>query len=405
MKQILQKFSQISVFLFLFALTTFSSVNAQTVVTINSGTSDVKVCSGNFSVNVYFENLVDGGLYELYWNSLLIGTFNEALSMTNLTANAVRDQTDITTAGISQFGAKLIEIYGVPQPGQPIVSSGPTFAFGAGVLPTAGAITGASSVCLVKQTTLTANASGGSGTYTSYSWNSDNGNAGVSGTNNTTEAIGSFIGSSDITYTVTDNHGCTSNPSAAFNITVNSLPSAPLAGNVTATYDGAVKTGTATPGTNETIDWYTASTNGTPTTAPSRTTVGTTTAYAEARNTITGCVSSSRTQVDVTITPKGLTITGLTGDNKVYNGTTAATASGTAEYSGLENGETFAVSGTPVYTFASAGVANGITINTSGFTAPSANYTLTQPTLSGNITAKGLTITGLTGDNKVYNGT
>ena len=35
----------------------------------------------------------------------------------------------------------------------------------------------------------------------------------------------------------------------------------------------------------------------------------------------------------------------------------------------------------------------------------SGNYTLTQPTLSGDITGKELTITGITGDNKVYDGT
>ena len=35
----------------------------------------------------------------------------------------------------------------------------------------------------------------------------------------------------------------------------------------------------------------------------------------------------------------------------------------------------------------------------------SGNYTLTQPTLSGDITAKELTITGITGSDKVYDGT
>ena len=64
--------------------------------------------------------------------------------------------------------------------------------------------------------------------------------------------------------------------------------------------------------------------------------------------------------------------------------------------------------GSPVFTFASANVGTGITINTSGYTVSgtdSGNYTLTQPILSGDITAKELTITGITGDNKVYDGT
>ena len=54
--------------------------------------------------------------------------------------------------------------------------------------------------------------------------------------------------------------------------------------------------------------------------------------------------------------------------------------------------------GSPVFTFASANVGTGITITTTGYTisgTDSGNYTLTQPTLSGDITAKELTITGI----------
>jgi gliding motility-associated-like protein len=108
------------------------------------------------------------------------------------------------------------------------------------------------------------------------------------------------------------------------------------------------------------------------------------------------------------ITAKELTITGLTGDNKVYDGTTAATASGTATLVGVESGDDVSLGGSPVFTFASANVGTGITMNTSGYTisgTDSGNYTLTQPTLSADITAAELTIVGLTGDNKVYDGT
>ena len=108
------------------------------------------------------------------------------------------------------------------------------------------------------------------------------------------------------------------------------------------------------------------------------------------------------------ITGKELTITGITGDNKVYDGTTAATVSGTATLSGIIGADDVFLGGSPVFTFASANVGTGITINTSGYTisgTESGNYTLTQPTLSGDITGKELTITGITGDNKVYDGT
>ena len=108
------------------------------------------------------------------------------------------------------------------------------------------------------------------------------------------------------------------------------------------------------------------------------------------------------------ITAKELTITGLTGSDKVYDGTTAATATGMATLNGVEAGDDVILGGSPVFTFASDNVGTGITINTSGYTisgTDSGNYTLTQPTLSGDITAKELTITGLTGSDKVYDGT
>ena len=103
-----------------------------------------------------------------------------------------------------------------------------------------------------------------------------------------------------------------------------------------------------------------------------------------------------------------LTISGLTGNNKVYDTTTAATITGAPTLVGVDSDHTVTLSGSPVYTFASANVGTGITITTTGYTisgADATKYTLTQPTLSGDITAKELTISGLTGDNKVYDGT
>lgn len=85
------------------------------------------------------------------------------------------------------------------------------------------------------------------------------------------------------------------------------------------------------------------------------------------------------------VSAKGLTITGLTGADKVYDGSASASFTGTAAYSGLANGESFSVSGTPAASFATAAVGTGKTITVTGYTAPSANYSLTQPTLSGSI--------------------
>ena len=108
------------------------------------------------------------------------------------------------------------------------------------------------------------------------------------------------------------------------------------------------------------------------------------------------------------ITPKTITVTGLTGANKVYDGTTAATATGTASLVGVISPDAVSLTGTPIYTFGTANVGTGISIKTTGYTltgAKAGNYTLTQPTLSANITAATLTVTGLTGANKVYDGT
>ncbi|WP_219928742.1 YDG domain-containing protein [Flavobacterium pallidum] len=105
-----------------------------------------------------------------------------------------------------------------------------------------------------------------------------------------------------------------------------------------------------------------------------------------------------------TVSPAALTITGLTGSNKIYDRNITASFTGTAAYSGLQNGESFPVSGTPSASFLTPGVANGKTINVAGYTTPSSNYTLTQPTLSGNITPVDVLITGVTANNKPYDG-
>jgi hypothetical protein len=148
---------------------------------------------------------------------------------------------------------------------------------------------------------------------------------------------------------------------------------------------------------------------GTPSFAFANVNVGTAKAITTTGYTLSGTNAGNYTLTQPTltanITAKPLTITGLTGTNKVYNRTTAASASGTPVLSGVETGDTVTRGGTATFTFASANVGTGISITTTGYTLSgtnAGNYTLTQPTLSANITAKPLTITGLTGNNKVY---
>jgi dienelactone hydrolase len=120
-----------------------------------------------------------------------------------------------------------------------------------------------------------------------------------------------------------------------------------------------------------------------------------------------GNYTLTQPSLSANITAKELTITGLTGQNKVYDGETSATASGTASLNGVVGSGEVDLSGTPVFAFVSANVGTGISITSTGYTlrgTDAGNYTLTQPVLSANITAKELTITGLTGENKVYDG-
>jgi gliding motility-associated-like protein len=110
------------------------------------------------------------------------------------------------------------------------------------------------------------------------------------------------------------------------------------------------------------------------------------------------------------ITSAPLTISGVTANNKVYNGTTAATlVTGSAALSGIFGTDVVTLSTTGVTgTFANKNAGTSKTVVTSGFTiggTDSGNYTLTQPTATANITAITLTVSGVTANNKVYNGT
>ena len=108
--------------------------------------------------------------------------------------------------------------------------------------------------------------------------------------------------------------------------------------------------------------------------------------------------------VSSTVAQVPLTIIGLTGVSKVYDRTTTATTTGTAAYSGLANGESFSVTGTPTFTFSGYTIGTGKSITVSGYTAPSGNYTVTQPTLTADITPLALTIPDAAVTTKAFDG-
>jgi hypothetical protein len=108
-----------------------------------------------------------------------------------------------------------------------------------------------------------------------------------------------------------------------------------------------------------------------------------------------------------TVSQKALTVTGLTAQNKTYDASTTASTTGTAVLSGIVGSDDVSLTGTPSFTFATAAVGTGKTVSTSGYTlggTNAANYTLTQPSFTANITAKSLSITTATIASKIYNG-
>lgn len=102
-------------------------------------------------------------------------------------------------------------------------------------------------------------------------------------------------------------------------------------------------------------------------------------------------LASNSVSTAITVTPKGLTISGLTGVNKVFDGGTTGSVTGTPTLVGVVGSDDVLPGGVATFTFASANVANGITLTASGYTltgTTATNYTLTQPSVTANITTK-----------------
>ena len=129
---------------------------------------------------------------------------------------------------------------------------------------------------------------------------------------------------------------------------------------------------------------------------------------------VTGTASNDNYTVTVdgagklTVKRKPVTITGITAANKEYDGTTAATAAGTAVIEGkVGSDEVSVIAGTAA--FADKNVGAGKTVTFSGYSlggAAAGNYTLSgQPAnATADITAKGVTVTGVTATDRKYDG-
>jgi hypothetical protein len=119
--------------------------------------------------------------------------------------------------------------------------------------------------------------------------------------------------------------------------------------------------------------------------------------------------SSISTAITLTVTPANLTVTGITADNKVYDGSTTATlhTAGVGLQGVVVGDNVTPNAGSTAGTFSDENIGLGKTVTVAGITISGGsigNYTLIQPTTTANITPKELTVTGVTASNKVYDG-
>ena len=111
-----------------------------------------------------------------------------------------------------------------------------------------------------------------------------------------------------------------------------------------------------------------------------------------------------------TVNPKALTVSGITASNKVYDGITdAALNTNSATLAGVLAGDVVTLDTTFVSgDFADETVGSGKPVSISGLDivgADESKYTLVDPTTTADITAVELTVSGITANNKVYDGT
>jgi len=95
------------------------------------------------------------------------------------------------------------------------------------------------------------------------------------------------------------------------------------------------------------------------------------------------------------ITARALTITGVTATSRIYDYTTVIALGGTPSYANLAAGEVHAVTGTATASVTTVNVGTAKAVTVTGYLAPNANYTLSQPSgLTASITPRSLTLGG-----------
>ena len=118
----------------------------------------------------------------------------------------------------------------------------------------------------------------------------------------------------------------------------------------------------------------------------------------------------SATGSSYAVTAKGITLTGITAVDKVYDATTtAALNTASVAYSGLVSGDTVSLAGSGTGSFATKNVGLNTTVTVSGYTlsgADAGNYVVVQPSgLSATISKANLAISGIAALDKTYDAT
>ena len=103
-----------------------------------------------------------------------------------------------------------------------------------------------------------------------------------------------------------------------------------------------------------------------------------------------------------------LAVSGISASDKTYDGSNSATLSGSASVTAI-GGDDVAVTGTGLGTFADKNAGTGKAVMATGYTltgGDAGNYNLIQPTgLTATISQKALTVSGISANNKTYDGT
>ncbi len=105
------------------------------------------------------------------------------------------------------------------------------------------------------------------------------------------------------------------------------------------------------------------------------------------------------------VNAKPLTVTGASVTTKEYDRTTTATITGATLSGGIVGSDVVGLTGGGSFNTATAGTNKSVTTNFTLNGTDASKYSLTQPTLTGNITQKALTVTSAAASNKVFDGT